>query len=103
MKPVDFDLHQPVTVAETADLLASYGDDAKVLAGGQSLIPLLNFRLARPEHVIDIGRVGGLCAVTVTGPEVVIGAMVPTPPPNCPRSRRHWTRRSWRRTPAAPG
>jgi aerobic carbon-monoxide dehydrogenase medium subunit len=76
VKPVDFDLHQPVTVGQTADLLASHCDDAKVLAGGQSLIPLLNFRLARPEHVIDIGRVGELCALKVTGPEVVIGAMV---------------------------
>ena len=60
MKPVDFSLHQPATVDGALALLAAHGDDAKVLAGGQSLVPLLNFRLARPDHVIDIGRVAGL-------------------------------------------
>ena len=58
MKPVDFELHRPSTLAETLGLLASFGDEAKVLAGGQSLVPLLNFRLARPAHVIDIGLLG---------------------------------------------
>ena len=47
MKPVDFDLHQPATVDAALTLLASHTDDARVLAGGQSLVPLLNFRLAR--------------------------------------------------------
>lgn len=86
MKPVDFDLHQPAALGQALDLLAAYGDEAKVLAGGQSLVPLLNFRLARPEHVIDIGRIGGLDGVHAAGPAgpdahaegplVAIGTMV---------------------------
>ena len=76
MKPVDFDLHRPGTLAETLDLLASFGDEAKVLAGGQSLVPLLNFRLARPAHVVDIGLLGALDGVRAEGPTVCIGAMV---------------------------
>ena len=47
MKPVDFDLHRPATLDVALALLASHGDDARVLAGGQGLVPLLNFRLAR--------------------------------------------------------
>jgi aerobic carbon-monoxide dehydrogenase medium subunit len=68
MKPVDFTLHQPSSLAAALDLLASVaaaGEDGKVLAGGQSLVPLLNFRLARPDHVIDIGRVPGLSSIDV--------------------------------------
>ena len=59
MKPARFEYHAPKTVEEACALLASL-DDAKVLAGGQSLIPLLNFRLARPAHLVDINRVDGL-------------------------------------------
>jgi CO/xanthine dehydrogenase FAD-binding subunit len=77
VKPVDFDLHQPATVAEAVALLGRYGDDAKVLAGGQSLVPLLNFRLARPDHVIDIGRVPGLAGLRRTPAGLEVGAMVP--------------------------
>ena len=55
-----FRYHRPDTVEEAVDLLAEHGSDAKVLAGGQSLIPLLALRLSRPEHVIDIGRIGEL-------------------------------------------
>ena len=76
MKPVDFELHQPTTVAEAAALLEKYGDESKVLAGGQSLIPLLNFRLARPEHLIDLGRIASLATVHRTVNELSIGAMV---------------------------
>lgn len=75
MKPVDFTLHRPETLTEALDLLSRHGDEGKVLAGGQSLIPLLNFRLARPEHVIDLGRLGGLRAIRRTADAVVIGAM----------------------------
>jgi carbon-monoxide dehydrogenase medium subunit len=75
VKPVDFDLHRPSTLAETLELLNSFGDEAKVLAGGQSLVPLLNFRLARPAHVIDIGLLGALDGVRADGPVVTIGAM----------------------------
>jgi carbon-monoxide dehydrogenase medium subunit len=62
VKPPPFKYHAPTTVEEACDLLAGL-EDAKVLAGGQSLIPLLNFRLARPAHLIDINRLGGLDAI----------------------------------------
>jgi aerobic carbon-monoxide dehydrogenase medium subunit len=76
VKPVDFDLHRPVTLDAALALLADYGDDARVLAGGQSLVPLLNFRLARPGHVVDIGRVPGLGDLHETRDGLVVGAMV---------------------------
>jgi aerobic carbon-monoxide dehydrogenase medium subunit len=59
LKPPPFEYHAPSTVDEACSLLASL-EDAKVLAGGQSLVPLLNFRLARPRHLVDINRIGGL-------------------------------------------
>jgi aerobic carbon-monoxide dehydrogenase medium subunit len=59
LKPASFEYHAPRSIDETCSLLASL-EDAKVLAGGQSLIPLLNFRLARPQHIVDINRVEGL-------------------------------------------
>jgi CO/xanthine dehydrogenase FAD-binding subunit len=59
VKPPPFEYHAPTTVEEACVLLASL-EDAKVLAGGQSLVPLLNFRLARPAHLVDINRIGGL-------------------------------------------
>jgi aerobic carbon-monoxide dehydrogenase medium subunit len=59
VKPPAFEYHSPTTVDDTCALLASL-EDAKVLAGGQSLVPLLNFRLARPAHLVDINRIGGL-------------------------------------------
>ena len=76
MKPVDFDLHRPATLDAALALLAGYGDDARVLAGGQSLVPLLNFRLARPAHVVDLGRVAGLGDLRETRDGLVVGAMV---------------------------
>jgi CO/xanthine dehydrogenase FAD-binding subunit len=62
VKPPPFEYHAPSTVEEACELLGSL-EDAKVLAGGQSLIPLLNFRLARPAHLVDINRLRGLDAV----------------------------------------
>ncbi len=59
MKPPPFAYHAPATVEEACSLLGSL-EDAKVLAGGQSLVPLLNFRLARPAHIVDINRIPGL-------------------------------------------
>ena len=56
MKPPPFEYHAPATVEEACRLLGSL-EDAKVLAGGQSLMPLLNFRLARPQHLVDINRI----------------------------------------------
>jgi len=76
VKPVDFDLHQPATLDAALALLDRHADDARVLAGGQSLVPLLNFRLARPGHLVDIGRVAGLGELRETGDGLVVGAMV---------------------------
>jgi carbon-monoxide dehydrogenase medium subunit len=76
MKPVDFTLHSPRSVAEAVTLLAEHAGQAKVLAGGQSLVPLLNFRLARPEHLVDIGRIAGLARVQRGSDSLVVGAMV---------------------------
>src|SRR5881398_2453007 len=59
MKPPPFEYHAPATVDEVCALLGSL-EDAKVLAGGQSLVPLLNFRLARPAHLVDINRITNL-------------------------------------------
>lgn len=76
MKPVDFALHRPATTDEAVALLAEHSADAKVLAGGQSLLPLLNFRLARPEHLVDLGRIAALAELRRTPDELVVGAMV---------------------------
>lgn len=60
MKPPPFAYHAPVTAGQALDLLREFGDRSKVLAGGQSLIPVLSFRLSAPEHLIDINRLPGL-------------------------------------------
>jgi aerobic carbon-monoxide dehydrogenase medium subunit len=60
VKPPPFRYERPETVEEAAALLAEHGDEAKVLAGGQSLVPLLNFRLLRPAVLVDVNRVAGL-------------------------------------------
>ena len=57
MKPARFDYHAPASVDEAIALLARYGGEAKLLAGGQSLVPLLNFRLSRPAALVDLNRV----------------------------------------------
>ena len=75
MKPPVFDYHDPETVEEALDLLAEHGDEGKVLAGGQSLVPLLNFRLAHPEHLIDLNRIGALAGIRRQDGSLRIGAM----------------------------
>ncbi len=60
MKPAPFAYHRTHDVAETVSLLADLGEDAKILAGGQSLVPMMNFRLARPTDLVDITRIPGL-------------------------------------------
>lgn len=65
MKAPPFRYHRPDSVDEALALLAEHGDDAKVLAGGQSLVPLMAMRMARPQHVIDIGRLGDLTRVDI--------------------------------------
>jgi len=75
MKNPPFNYHRPATVEEALALLATHGDDAKVLAGGQSLLPVMALRLGRPEHVIDIGAIASLKHITA-GDGVTLGAMV---------------------------
>jgi carbon-monoxide dehydrogenase medium subunit len=77
MKPAPFQYHAPKTVAETLDLLARHaGDDGRVLAGGQSLVPTMAFRLARPRHLVDINGVGELNRIRVENGRLCIGAGV---------------------------
>ena len=77
MKPPRFDYHAPVSLDEAQALLARHGDGARVLAGGQSLMPMLNFRLARPAHVVDVNRVRGLDGIAVApGGGLRLGALV---------------------------
>jgi aerobic carbon-monoxide dehydrogenase medium subunit len=71
-----FKYHDPLVLEEVLDLLSEYGDSAKVLAGGQSLMPLLNFRLARPEHLVDVNSVAGLSEVSQVDGRLRLGAMV---------------------------
>jgi aerobic carbon-monoxide dehydrogenase medium subunit len=73
LPPVEYEA--PTTVAEAVDLLAEHADEASVLAGGQSLIPLLALRLARPEVLIDVNGIGELSGVAATDGWVAIGAM----------------------------
>ena len=75
MKPAPFEYHAPTTVAETVALLEQHGPEAKVLAGGQSLVPLLNMRLARPTVVVDVGRVADLDYIREEDGALAIGAM----------------------------
>jgi aerobic carbon-monoxide dehydrogenase medium subunit len=74
MKPAAFEYHRPSTAAEAAALLGELGDDAKVLAGGQSLIPMLALRLAYFDHLVDIGRVAELQGIERRNGDLWIGA-----------------------------
>ncbi|NBV88380.1 MAG: xanthine dehydrogenase family protein subunit M, partial [Betaproteobacteria bacterium] len=75
MIPPRFEYHAPKTVAEAIGLLTSLGSDAKLLAGGHSLIPMMKLRFAQPEHLIDINRIPELRGIRLENGEVVIGAM----------------------------
>jgi len=75
MKPPVFAYHRPPTVAEALDVLAEVGHDGKVLAGGQSLVPLLNMRLAAPAHLVDVNWLGELDEVAVDDRAVRVGAV----------------------------
>lgn len=75
MKPAPFEFHQPRTVEEALDLLARHGPAAKPLAGGQSLIPAMNFRLARPRVLVDLNKVAELAYVRTAGDRLHVGAM----------------------------
>jgi carbon-monoxide dehydrogenase medium subunit len=75
MYPANFDYERPSTLDEAVALLVRHGDDAKVLAGGHSLIPAMKLRLARPKVVIDIARIANLNTIREAGGRVAIGAM----------------------------
>ncbi|MFN8581331.1 MAG: xanthine dehydrogenase family protein subunit M [Gemmatimonadaceae bacterium] len=77
MIPGRFDYHAPSTVDEALALMAQHGDDAKLLAGGHSLIPAMRFRLAQPAVLIDLNRLDGLRYVREDGNALAIGAMTP--------------------------
>jgi carbon-monoxide dehydrogenase medium subunit len=76
MIPGPFTYHRPATVAEAASLLSTLGDEARPLAGGHSLIPMMKLRLATPEHLVDLQGIDGLRHIRREGGRIVIGAMI---------------------------
>jgi CO/xanthine dehydrogenase FAD-binding subunit len=75
MKPPRFDYLNPRSLDEALGILVRHGDEAKVLAGGQSLVPLLSFRLVRPAYLVDLNDVGGLAGIRLDDGHLAIGAM----------------------------
>jgi aerobic carbon-monoxide dehydrogenase medium subunit len=76
MIPAAFDYVRPATLDEALGLLAKHGDDAKVLAGGHSLIPAMKLRLSQPRVLVDIGRIGDLRAISERDGKIAVGALV---------------------------
>src|SRR5206468_2676387 len=76
VRPAPFDYFAPRTVEEALDLLARHGEDAKLLAGGQSLVPMMNMRLVRPAVIVDLNRVAALGAVREEAGGLRLGALV---------------------------
>jgi carbon-monoxide dehydrogenase medium subunit len=76
MIPAAFDYHRPGSLADALGLLTRLGPDAKILAGGQSLIPLMRLRLATPRHIVDINRLPGLVSIREGDGWLLIGALV---------------------------
>ena len=75
MIPSRFQYHAPTTLDAALSLLSDYGPDARVLAGGQSLIPMMKLQLAAPAHLVDLNRIGGLGDIREEGDELHIGAL----------------------------
>ncbi len=75
MYPTEFEYFAPRTIDEAIELLGRYGDDAKVLAGGQSLVPMMKLRIASPRYLIDINRIEGLGGLRRDGDRLVMGAL----------------------------
>ncbi len=75
MYPAQFEYHSPSTLQEASSLLSRLKDDAKLLAGGHSLIPMMKLRLAQPKHLIDLKKVPGLSGIREEGGTVVLGAL----------------------------
>jgi len=73
--PGSFDYHRPKSVREAVALLADLGEEARPLAGGHSLIPMMKLRLATPDHLVDLGGIGDLKGIRADGGDIVIGAM----------------------------
>jgi aerobic carbon-monoxide dehydrogenase medium subunit len=75
MYPAQFEYHTPGTIKEALDLLARHKDDAKLLAGGHSLLPAMKLRLTQPKHLVDLRKLQGLSGIKEDGGTLVIGAM----------------------------
>src|SRR4029077_7140887 len=75
MIPGPFSYHRPATLADAVKLLSTLGDEARPLAGGPSLVPMMKLRLATPEHLIDLHGIAGLKGIRRDGNKVAIGAM----------------------------
>ena len=70
-----FEYHAPSSLSDAVALLGQYGDEAKLLAGGHSLLPMMKLRFAQPAHLVDLGRIPGLRGIEQVGDEIHIGAM----------------------------
>src|SRR5215831_6144349 len=76
MIPPAFEYLRPKTISEAIAFLQQYGDDAKILSGGQSLIPMMKFRLARPAYLVDINRISGLSYIREEDGYLKIGGLI---------------------------
>jgi len=76
LKPAPFGYHRAASVADAVTLLAAYEGSARVIAGGQSLVPMLNMRLLRPDALVDVNGLGELAAVRQAGEVTALGALV---------------------------
>ena len=98
MKPPPFSYAAPTTLAEAVGLLTEHAEaEPRVLAGGQSLIPLMNFRLAKPGYLIDLRNVAGLSGIRREGDTLVIGAMTTDVGGGAVAPRWPWPRPCWPR------
>ena len=75
LHPKEFVYLLPQSINEASTFLAKYKDESKVLAGGQSLLPLMKLRLASPQYIVDIGRIEGLSYIKKVGKQIRIGAL----------------------------
>ena len=75
MYPAEFEYFSPRTVDEALELLTRYGEDAKILAGGQSLLPMMKLRIAGPRYLVDVNRIEALAGLTRVGDRLVMGAL----------------------------
>jgi CO/xanthine dehydrogenase FAD-binding subunit len=98
MKPAPFTYHRASSAAEAVEMLAAAGDDASVLAGGQSLVPLMNFRVAQPAHLVDINHVDELDYIRTDDGALAVGART-----RQARSSARWTATSSAASPRASG